>query len=72
MSEGKPLIAYGDGTLFERACPKCGRFVKSDKHVTINSAGQPVGPNATCPACGRVEMAFLGHYPCEEGGGNES
>ena len=69
MSEGGRSIRYGDGASeFEGAtfcpvCPTCGRFVKADGEVTLRGDGQPVGSNATCSRCGRVEMPFEGYVP---------
>lgn len=66
MREG-PLWAYkmGDGeqAVFVRVCPRCNRFVKPDKTITIKAyeiAPEPVEPNATCSKHGRVGMPFEG------------
>lgn len=58
-------IQYGDDyygfATFIPVCPKCGRFVKADKTISIGEAGiKPNEPNATCKKCGRVEMPFEG------------
>jgi len=63
MLEGeRPLIRYGEeGAMFERACPKCGRFVKADWSIVLNGLGEYVSrDNAACWHCGRVEMPFVG------------
>jgi hypothetical protein len=53
---------WGD-LLFIPVCPKCGRFVKADKAVTVNGLGEYVSkPNATCKKDGRVEMPFEGFF----------
>ena len=62
--EGVRRIVYGDGEFagatFVPVC-RCGRFVRADEAVTLDGRGQPVGPNATCARCGRVQMLFEGY-----------
>ncbi len=53
-------LLYGDA-LFIPVCPKCGRFVKADKEVSVYEVAPCIRePNATCSKCGRVEMLFQG------------
>jgi len=65
-TEGGPQVCYDDDAAgcayFARVCPTCGRYVKADAEATFDGRGQPVGPNATCRAHGRVQMPFEG-YP---------
>jgi len=58
------MYASDEGNLwFIPVCPKCGRFVKSDKTVTVNGLGEYVAkPNSRCKHCGRVEMLFEGFF----------
>ena len=59
--EGTRRVFYGeDNACFLPVCPTCGRYVKADDEININGNG-PVGPNATCKKCGRVEMPFEGY-----------
>lgn len=62
--EGVRRLSYGEGEFegatFIPVC-KCGRFVKADESVRLNGYGHPVGANATCSRCGRVEMIFEGY-----------
>ena len=47
------------GALFERTCPKCGRFVRVYKTVYVNDRTRN---NAVCRVHGRIMMPFLGYY----------
>jgi hypothetical protein len=60
--ECSPREVYGEGAVFIRICPQCGRFVKADDTVRFHVDGPPVSdqPNATCAAHGRVQMPFEG------------
>jgi len=51
---------------FVPVCPHCGRFVKSDAHISVNYNGLIRQPNATCSKCGRVEMPFDGFFGDDE------
>jgi hypothetical protein len=54
-------LSYGeDGATFVRVCERCNRFVKADQEIMISDAGLHPGPNATCKACGRTRMIFVG------------
>jgi len=54
-------VYYGeDNASFVPVCIKCGRFVKADKEVMFNEMG-PVGDNAICSKCGRIQMLFEGY-----------
>lgn len=61
---GVRRVVYGGGATFVPVCPTCGRFVKPDPALLFREADGAVkpGPNATCTACGRVEMPFEGYY----------
>lgn len=61
--ESVKRVKYGDcGPQFVPVCEKCGRFVKPDKTITINSLDEIINrPNATCSKCGRVNMIFEGY-----------
>ena len=59
--EGTRRITYGEGATFVPVCDQCGRFVKADKRIRFQYEGPPVGPNATCKHCGRIEMLFEGY-----------
>ena len=61
-SEG-PYQSYAGGALFLRKCPKCGRIVKADTSVLVNSFDEvSMEPNAECSRCGRVTMPFVGYF----------
>lgn len=60
MTSEAPTVQYRGGALFARTC-HCGRFVKPSKRVKMGVNG-PVGSNARCRKCGRVQMTFLGYY----------
>lgn len=62
--EGLRRVTYGEaGATFVPVCPLCRRFVRADKKLWINGLGEAKkGPNATCRACGRVEMPFEGYF----------
>lgn len=54
-------IVYGEsGATFVPKCEKCLRYVKADKSIWINGAGD-IKPNATCSKCGRTSMLFEGY-----------
>lgn len=59
-------VCYENGATFIPVCPKCGRFVKSDKTILENGLGEiKKTNNATCSKCGRVEMPFEGFISCD-------
>lgn len=56
-------IVYGEdseegGKLFVPVCPKCSRYVKTDKECFVNDDTKP---NATCKKHGRVRMPDEGY-----------
>jgi hypothetical protein len=68
VSEGVPVVCYGDGEeapCFERVCPRCRRFIKMPEVVrlTLKPSNSPYydatvngfEPNATCSRCGSVQ-----------------
>ena len=59
--ENTRRLIYGDGASFIPRCQTCGRIVKADAEMTFDYEGQPVGENATCSKCGRVQMIFEGY-----------
>lgn len=64
--ENTRRVSYGtDGedecATFIPRCSKCSRFVKADESVKFDSNAQPVGDNATCSRCGRVQMIWEGY-----------
>lgn len=66
--EGVRRVVYGDGShefdgaTFVPVCPKCGRFVKADRAITVDGHhGHFDRPNATCSKCGRVIMPSEGY-----------
>jgi len=67
LSGELPTIIYqlaDDSYLvFERVCPKCGRFVKAKDYVMTNVLGElKEEPNAECSRCGPVMMPSLGYF----------
>lgn len=56
------LIVYKDGPAFERACPKCGRFMKwpSTYRYRIQLDEAPVLSPVKCSKCGLVEPTHVG------------
>ena len=64
MSEYENMrrVSYDGGAVFVPVCEKCGRFVKADNQIEINSNGLKDQPNATCKKCGRTKMIFEGFY----------
>lgn len=59
-------VVYGGedvGATFVPVCPHCGRFVKADKNIGVNSLGEcdETKSNATCSKCGRIAMPFEGY-----------
>lgn len=53
-------VVYGD-SIWAARCPKCARFVKTDKTALIREEyAEMVEPNATCAKHGRVATPFLG------------
>jgi len=61
---GSPRMNYSNGACFIRVCPKCGRFVKADDGILINSLTEEILDlsNATCKKCGRVNMPLEGYF----------
>lgn len=60
--EGMARVCYGEEkALFLPVCPKCGRFVKADAEIRFNEEKGPIGENASCSKCGRIEMPFEGY-----------
>ena len=60
-------VIYGCKDDSEKAqfipvCEKCGRFVKADASIALNSYGLADQPNATCKKCGRTKMIFEGFF----------
>ena len=70
MEAGTPLWALDFGgeygkAVFPRSCPACGRFVAGASiHAVINGLGELVKAEATCSACGVVDLrrSFLGYF----------
>ena len=62
--EGVRRVVYGqgeyEGATFVPVCPSCGRFVKADATKRFQGDTIVREPDATCKACGRVEMPFEG------------
>lgn len=53
--------------VFIRRCSECARFVKPDKHITLNGLDELMDePNATCKKHGRIKMIFEGFFSREE------
>ena len=46
--------------VFISVCPNCGRFVKANQIIRVNSDGLKDEPNAECSKCGPVKMLFEG------------
>lgn len=63
--EDAPLIVYGherDGPVFQRLCPKCGRFLKFPQTIkwTESADGICLFQKLTCSRCGEVEPYHVG------------
>lgn len=55
----------GDAPVFDPKCPKCGRFLKSEVHMTVNGFGEIIEARAACSKCGSVTPS-MSHWKSDE------